>query len=80
MGSTPAVGLVAEPAALEPPAAIAVPPGDAEALGRAIVDAATDPEPRQALGAAAWAWAHDHDADWTAAAFEAIYAEVATGP
>lgn len=74
-----AVGLVAELANRQPPAAIAVPPGDAAALGSAVVDAATDPELLRALGATARAWARAHDADWTAAAFEAIYAEVVTG-
>lgn len=69
-----AVGLVAELAA-DPPAAIAVPVGNAAALGDAIVALAHDPERRARLGEAARAWALAHDA-WTAASFEAIYAEV----
>ena len=80
MGGLPtvgtAVGLVVELAAADPPAAIAVPAGDASALADAIVELTADPPRRAALGAAARAWAAMHDADWTAAAFEAIYAEV----
>jgi len=71
-----AVGLVAELATADPPAAIAVPAGNAAALGDAIVALAHDPERRARLGEAARAWALAHDADWTAASFEAIYAEV----
>jgi glycosyltransferase involved in cell wall biosynthesis len=73
------VGLVAELARLEPPAAIAVPVGDAAALGDAIVALARDPARRARLGAAARAWAAAHDASWTAGAFEALYAELAAG-
>jgi glycosyltransferase involved in cell wall biosynthesis len=71
-----AVGLVAELAAADPPAAVAVPIGDAAALGDAIAGLARDPERRARLGDAARAWALAHDADWTATTFEAIYAEV----
>ena len=71
-----AVGLVAELAALEPPAAIAVPVADARALADAIVDLAGDEERRRHMGGAAREWALAHDADWTAATFEALYAEV----
>ena len=73
------VGLVAELARAEPPAAIAVPVGDAAALGDAIVALARDPARRARLGAAARAWAAAHDASWTAGAFEALYAELAAG-
>jgi glycosyltransferase involved in cell wall biosynthesis len=76
-----AVGLVAELAAADPPAAVAVPVGDAAALGDAIVALALDPARRARLAEAARAWALAHDADWTAASFEALYAEViAKGP
>jgi glycosyltransferase involved in cell wall biosynthesis len=71
-----AVGLVAELAAANPPAAVAVPVGDAAALGDAIVALARDPARRARLAEAARTWALAHDADWTAASFEALYAEV----
>ena len=74
-----AVGLLAELAALEPRAAVAVPVGDPAALAAAITALAHDPARRAELGAAARAWAVAHDADWTAAAFEALYAEVSHG-
>lgn len=67
-----AVGLVAE---LAPAAAVAVPVGDAPALGRAIVAALSDPARREALGRAAQAWAYAHDAAWSAQEFTGIYAE-----
>ncbi|HMQ35315.1 MAG TPA: glycosyltransferase [Chloroflexaceae bacterium] len=66
-----AVGLVAE---LAPAAAVAVPPGDPAALGRAIAATLRDPARREALGRAAQAWALAHDAAWTARAFTGIYA------
>lgn len=71
-----AVGLIAELAAADPPAAVAVPVGDAAALGDELVALARDPERRARLGVAARTWAMAHDADWTAASFEALYAEV----
>ena len=73
------VGLVAELATLDPPAALAVPPGRAAALGDAIVELATDAERRRRIGMAARRWAMAHDADWTAASFEAIYRDVTSG-
>ncbi|TAK00803.1 MAG: glycosyltransferase [Chloroflexota bacterium] len=74
-----AVGLVAELARTDPPAAVAVPVGDAAALGDAIVALARDPERRVRLGRAARAWAEEHDADWTARALASIYTEVTRG-
>jgi glycosyltransferase involved in cell wall biosynthesis len=64
------VGLVAE---LAPEAALAVPVGDAQGLGKAILALLADQQRRESLGAAAQAWARAHDADWTASQFEAIY-------
>jgi len=76
-----AVGLVADLARAEPAAAVAVPVGDAAALGDAIVALALDPDRRARLGRAARAWAEAHDADWTASEFTSLYAEVrATRP
>ena len=69
------VGLVPELAALEPPAAVAAPVGDAGAIAAAIEVLAADPQRRVGLGEAARAWALAHDAAWSAAAFEAVYAE-----
>jgi glycosyltransferase involved in cell wall biosynthesis len=71
-----AVGLVAELAALEPPAAIAVPTASPAALADAIAALIADPARRQRVGEAARAWAQAHDADWTSASFQALYAEV----
>ena len=71
-----AVGLVAELAAMDPPAAIAVPVADSRALADAIVDLARDEDRRRHIGGAAREWALAHDADWTAAAFEAVYGAV----
>ena len=65
-----AVGLVAE---LAPEAAWAVPVDDADALAEAVFTLVTDPGQRERLGRAAQGWARKHDADWTAAAFEALY-------
>jgi glycosyltransferase involved in cell wall biosynthesis len=70
------VGLVAELAALDPPAAVAVPVGDAVALANAIVELSRDEDRRGHIGGAAREWALARDADWTAATFEALYADV----
>jgi glycosyltransferase involved in cell wall biosynthesis len=56
---------------------VAVPPGHPTALADAIAALMADPGRRERIGAAARAWAEAHDADWTAASFEALYAEVA---
>lgn len=68
-----AVGLVAE---LAPHAAWAAPVGDAAGLAAGILTLLADPAERDRRGRAAQAWAQAFDADWTAAAFEAIYQEV----
>ncbi len=68
-----AVGLAAE---LAPHAAWAVPVGDAAGLAAGILTLLADPAERDRRGRAAQAWAQTFDADWTAAAFEAIYQEV----
>jgi glycosyltransferase involved in cell wall biosynthesis len=72
-----AVGLVADLAALDEPAAVAVRPGNAAALADAIAALLTDPGRRERLASAARSWAEAHDADWTAAQFQALYEEVA---
>jgi glycosyltransferase involved in cell wall biosynthesis len=69
-----AVGYVADWAAHD--RAVAVTVGDHDALGSAIVDLLHDNSRRRRIAAAARAWSMEHDADWTAARFEKIYAEV----
>src|SRR5262249_11686103 len=59
--------------------ALAVPAGDPDALAQAISDLLQDRERRARIAEAARAWTLAHDADWTAAEFERIYAEVASG-
>jgi len=56
--------------------AVAVPPGDAEALASAIGSLLGDPRRRARLAASAREWAFAHDADWTAAAMEDLYAHL----
>lgn len=68
-----AVGLVAD---LAPGAAWAVPVGDAAGLAAGILTLLRDPDQRAQRGRAAQTWAQAFDADWTAAAFEALYHEV----
>jgi glycosyltransferase involved in cell wall biosynthesis len=68
-----AVGLAAE---LAPDAAWVVPPGNAPALAEGIITLLTDRERRERLGRTAQIWAETHDADWTARAFEEIYASL----
>jgi glycosyltransferase involved in cell wall biosynthesis len=67
------VGHVAD---LAPAAAVAVPVGHPGALAAATIELLNQPARRRAIGQAARSWAKAHDADWTAQAFEAIYAEV----
>jgi hypothetical protein len=74
-----AVGLVAE---LAPEAAVAVPAGDASALGAAIAATLLDEGRREALARRARRWAGAHDAAWTAREFETVYRDTigATAP
>lgn len=65
-----AVGYIADWA---PDAAVAVAPGDAAALGDAIVDVLSDPARRAALADQAHARALAHDADAMADAFARLY-------
>jgi glycosyltransferase involved in cell wall biosynthesis len=59
-----------------PDRAMAVPPGDDRALADAIAMLVADGNRRQRLAAGAHAWTVAHDADWSAAAFEALYQEL----
>jgi len=54
-----------------------VPVGDAAALASEVVRLIEDPARRNGIAGAARAWTLAHDADWTAAAFERIYAAAA---
>jgi len=56
--------------------AVAVPVGDAEALAAATIALLGDRSRREQIASAARAWTLSHDADWTAAEFERIYAEL----
>lgn len=67
------VGHLAE---MAPRAAVGVPPGDPAALADAIVDLLRDEDARRGLAARGRNWAARHDADWTAAAFAALYADL----
>jgi len=71
-----AVGLVAD---LSPEAALAVPTRSPAALADGILALLSDPKRRGRIGEAARRYATTHDADATAAAFEAIYRELAGG-
>jgi glycosyltransferase involved in cell wall biosynthesis len=68
-----AVGLVAE---LAPERAWAAAVGDDAALAAGILALLRDQSRRERMGRAARAWAQYYDADWTAARFQAIYADV----
>lgn len=70
------VGHLADFAELDPPAAVTVGVGDAEALAGAVVAMLTDDARRTATGEAARNWAEEHDADHTAARFAAIYRDL----
>jgi glycosyltransferase involved in cell wall biosynthesis len=54
-----------------------VAPGDPHALAGVILDVLDNPDRAAAIAAAARQWATTHDADWTAAAFERLYQELA---
>jgi glycosyltransferase involved in cell wall biosynthesis len=68
-----AVGYLADWA---PDRATAVPPGQPPLLAQAIADLLRDDQRRLAQTTAAEAWARAHDAEWTADAFEALYADL----
>jgi glycosyltransferase involved in cell wall biosynthesis len=68
------VGYVAD---WTPDRAVAVPARNAGALADAIIALLRDPARRQRLAAEARRWTLAHDADWTASAFDALYARVA---
>ncbi len=63
-----------------PDRAVAVPPGDSDALAEHVLGLLAQPGRRTALAEAAYRWALHHDADWTAAAFEALYRTVVRRP
>ncbi len=60
-----------------PEAAVAVPPGDSEALADAIAATLAEPQLRDRLAARARAWTIEHDADWTAREFDTLYRNIA---
>jgi glycosyltransferase involved in cell wall biosynthesis len=68
-----AVGYAAD---WQPDRAVAVPVQDPPALAEAIAALLQDPARRARIAAASREWTLAHDADWTAAQFEAIYADV----
>lgn len=68
-----AVGYVAD---WQPDRAVAVPVRDARALADAVLSLLQDPERRRRIATAAREWTLAHDADWSAAAFERLYASV----
>jgi glycosyltransferase involved in cell wall biosynthesis len=75
MCGVPAVGTRAGYIAdWSPDAAVAVGPGDDEALAQAVLALLADAPRREALGREALKRARSHDADWTASAIEALYA------
>jgi glycosyltransferase involved in cell wall biosynthesis len=61
-----------------PDRAVAVPIADPVALADAIVALLGDRARRDRIGIAARAWTLAHDADWTAQAFDDLYARVVT--
>ena len=71
-----AVGHLADWAALDPPGAVTT-GHDPDALADAIIALLRDPARRRRTADAARSWALAHDADWTASAFDALYARVA---
>lgn len=73
------VGHVADLARADTPAAVAVPVGDADALGDALADVLLDDERRRALGQAALRWARAVDRHATVAGFLAVYEALGAG-
>lgn len=71
-----AVGYVAD---WDPDRAVAVPVQDPRALAAAISALLRDPVRRTRIADAARRWVLGHDADWTARAFEALYARLTRG-
>ena len=57
--------------------AVAVPVGDAPALGAAILALLRDPERRRRIAEHARAWAIAHDVDWSARQFDQLYGQIA---
>lgn len=77
MAGVPTVGTrVGHIADGEPHRAMAVPPGDHQALSGAILMLLDDPIRRSVLASTARTWALAHDADFTAAAFDRLYRDV----
>jgi glycosyltransferase involved in cell wall biosynthesis len=68
-----AVGYLADWA---PQRAVAVAPHDPPALAEAVLALLANPSERARLAASAREWALAHDADWTAQAFERLYASM----
>src|SRR3954468_12505443 len=64
----------------QPDGAVTVAVGDADALAAAAADLLQDPARRARIASTARAWTLAHDADWTAARFETIYADVVRLP
>ena len=62
-----------------PAGAIAVSPGDADALAAAIVHALQHPEERAAVATVAHEFAHTHDVNYTARALETLYGQLTRG-
>ena len=77
MAGVPTVGArVGHLADGEPHRAMAVPPGDHQALAGAILSLLDDPIRRSVLASTARTWALAHDADSTASAFDQLYRDV----
>lgn len=62
---------------LAPDAAIAVEPGNPDALADGIIFALSDESLRRRMVTNALQFAHDHDADWMASQFECLYRRAA---
>ncbi len=62
-----------------PHAALAVPPGNEQALAEAILSLLHDPERRITMGQNAQRWAQAHDSHWTVQEFDRLYHSISTG-